>query len=213
MRLTNLHLLILAICSVITSGCATLDQTECETADWYLIGFEDGSRGYDSSRIRSHRQACSQAQITPQVDEYLEGLKRGYRDYCVANKGYQLGAQGGSYNNVCPADLAVEFAQAFQYGRDLYRINAAVGELEQRLQNNRSRMDELYAKSQDHEEQLLNTEGNTDNRRSHLNAIKANEREMLQLEESSLYAERELAVLRNDQQQMEQQHQQQGYFR
>lgn len=212
MRMLTIRLPILAICSAITSGCATLDNAECQSADWYLIGFEDGSRGYDASRIRSHRQACAEAQVTPDINRYLLGLERGYQDYCVANKGYQLGATGGSYNNVCPAKQAAEFAQAFQHGRDYHRISSAITELEQRLQDNQLQLDELTANNQKLEQQLISAEGNSSSRQSYLNTIKSNERTILRLEESNLYCERELSVLYNDQQALESLHRQLGYF-
>lgn len=40
-------------------SCATLKKEECLTVNWYNIGYEDGTKGYKTSRIKKHRESCS----------------------------------------------------------------------------------------------------------------------------------------------------------
>ena len=44
------------------SNCANMNESDCLTADWQLIGFEDGSFGKNESHISQHRQECSAQQ-------------------------------------------------------------------------------------------------------------------------------------------------------
>ena len=48
--------LIATICLILLSGCATMNRSECQTADWRMIGLEDGSQGRalaDEPRLRT----------------------------------------------------------------------------------------------------------------------------------------------------------------
>lgn len=38
-------LIIISALSMLASGCATLNESECQNADWYVIGLADGSKG------------------------------------------------------------------------------------------------------------------------------------------------------------------------
>jgi hypothetical protein len=44
----------------IIQGCATLSESECEAADWRIIGLEDGAAGKPISQIGKHRKACAE---------------------------------------------------------------------------------------------------------------------------------------------------------
>jgi uncharacterized protein DUF2799 len=71
LRLDIKSLFFVLIGLMVFSGCATMKKEECLTADWYNIGFEDGTRGYKVSRITNHRKACSKYEIAPNLDFYL----------------------------------------------------------------------------------------------------------------------------------------------
>ena len=49
---------------------------------------------------------------------YQKGWRAGTRQYCQPNTGFNIGAQGGSFNNICPTDQVGAFletrAQDFQ---------------------------------------------------------------------------------------------------
>ena len=40
------------------SGCATLSESQCAANDWQTVGYSDGARGQDSSRLLNHQNAC-----------------------------------------------------------------------------------------------------------------------------------------------------------
>jgi hypothetical protein len=112
------------------SGCASMSQEECKLADWYTVGFEDGSRGYTADRIGQHREACAEHGVAPDLQAYQSGREAGLREYCRPTTGFRLGSGGNHYNGVCPGDLEASFMPAYQDGRQLYRLQSRVNTIE-----------------------------------------------------------------------------------
>lgn len=108
------------------SGCATMSADECVTSDWTSIGFEDGSRGYTSDRLGSHRKACAKHGVTPDFAAYQSGHAQGVEAFCQPGRAFNYGTNGGNYNGVCPADMESEFLDAYNAGHKLYSLRASV---------------------------------------------------------------------------------------
>ncbi|MCG8618000.1 MAG: DUF2799 domain-containing protein, partial [Desulfobacterales bacterium] len=108
------------------AGCATLTKEECTTADWYEIGYEDGSRGYAPARIAEHRKACAEYGITADAATYRRGRRQGLTHYCTPHKGYRLGLSGRDYNDVCPEHLTHAFKEGYNQGREIYLLKREV---------------------------------------------------------------------------------------
>lgn len=103
------------------AGCATLDKENCLSADWQLIGFNDGVEGRDAGRLEQHRDACSDYGVVPQMDQYLLGYDQGVRRYCSALNGYKEARMGKALNAVCNGDLQPEFGRGFELGAQAYQ--------------------------------------------------------------------------------------------
>ena len=113
------------IAAMLAGGCATgMGKDECSTADWRLIGYEDGLRGFPSERIGAHRVACARHQVTPDLAAWMEGRERGLVEYCQPRNGYRVGLNGGSYANVCPAAAEAGFVDGLQWGRQIHVARA-----------------------------------------------------------------------------------------
>jgi hypothetical protein len=102
------------------SACATLNKNECLNADWFSIGYEDGAKGYKTSRIGQHRQACAQYGVTPDFEAYENGRRQGLAEWCTPRNGYVMGAAGRSYNGVCPNNLETAYLEAYNQGKAVY---------------------------------------------------------------------------------------------
>ena len=102
-------------------GCtSSMSKDECRTVDWRTVGYEDGVAGRPGDRIGEHRRACADHGVTPNLDAYLAGRTAGLREYCQPHNGYRAGANGYTYYDVCPAELAPGFVAAYEDGRALY---------------------------------------------------------------------------------------------
>lgn len=122
---------------LLLSGCASMDKNECLTVDWRTIGFEDGAAGYSGDRIARHRKACARHGVSPDLALYQSGRDEGLREFCRPANGYRIGAQGGSYSGVCPADLEQEFLDSFSAGRQLYTLESRVTNATHQLESKR----------------------------------------------------------------------------
>lgn len=124
------------------SGCATLSEEECKTADWGRLGYQDGAAGHPESRLAEHAEACAKIGIRPLADIWRAGWDRGVRAYCVPSVGWNEGLAGRSYQGVCRGRGEEAFLPAYRAGADIHRLqsrldsNASdINRLERELRN------------------------------------------------------------------------------
>ena len=125
------NILILSIFSFLITSCSTLSKSECKTANWNTIGYEDGANGYKASRIGQHRSACAEYGISPNLNAYTAGRDRGLQQYCTPNTAYKKGINGYSYNGVCAGYNEREFLAAYNQGLTIYKANNVLRKLKQ----------------------------------------------------------------------------------
>ena len=120
-------------------SCTNMNQSDCLTADWRLIGFEDGSFGKNESSISQHRKECAKHGVSPDLNAYRQGHVDGSKRFCTANNGFSRGRQGKNYNRSCPQQFEAEFLTGFTDGQTLYALkkvlNQRTSELEDAYQN------------------------------------------------------------------------------
>ncbi len=114
---------------LLASGCATMSEEECLTADWHSIGYEDGAAGLQIAQLSKRREACADHGVRPDTAAYRAGRDEGLLLYCTEHRGFRLGNAGGSYSGVCPADLEGLFLRGHQAGRELYLARSAVNQV------------------------------------------------------------------------------------
>ena len=121
----SLAWLVAVLATALLSACATgMGKDECATADWRMIGYEDGLRGFPADRIGAHRVACAKHQVTPDLAAYMDGRGRGLAEFCQPRNGYRVGLNGGGYANVCPAVTEAGFLNGYQWGRQIHDARA-----------------------------------------------------------------------------------------
>jgi hypothetical protein len=122
------------------SGCASMNQAECTSADWRMIGFEDGTAGRTQGRIGEYRKACAKHGVSPNLALYQEGYGEGVRGFCTESNGFNQGRSGSSYRGLCPQDLETDFLAAYGLGREHYLLSSEVSSLNARINNGNSRI-------------------------------------------------------------------------
>ena len=129
---------LIALSTVLLGACAAkMSKDECRTVDWRTVGYEDGVAGQPGDRIGEHRRACAEYGVTPDLTAYLAGRTAGLREYCQPHNGYRAGANGYTYYDTCPADLAEAFEIAYDEGRALYVRERRVTDTEEQIEDKR----------------------------------------------------------------------------
>ncbi|MGH8176302.1 MAG: DUF2799 domain-containing protein [Steroidobacter sp.] len=176
-----------------------MSESECLTVDWRTIGYEDGVAGYSGDRIAQHRKACAKHGVSTDLALYQAGRDEGLREYCQPANGYRLGAHGGGYNGICPAELDGAFVSAYESGRQLYTLQSRVSNAANQLDAKRRELnrveDDIVRKSalivsgestnEDRAQALIDTKQLAER----VGRLKA---EILQLEKDRLRYERDL---------------------
>lgn len=129
-------LVCLGLGGALAGGCATLSESQCLAEDWETIGYSDGAKGRESSRLLRHQEACASHGVIPDREAYIDGWEAGVEQYCQPANGFSLGESGKRFSNVCPPDLQPAFHSAFQDGRRLHDAHSEIerldGEIDER---------------------------------------------------------------------------------
>ncbi|RTE67115.1 DUF2799 domain-containing protein [Amphritea opalescens] len=158
---------LIVLLSLGLAGCATLDREECLSADWQLIGFNDGVVGRATERLEQHREACSEYGVVPQIDEYLQGYDQGVIRYCTATNGYREARAGNRFNMACDGDLREAFAYGFELGTQAYRQVERLDDAEEELSSLQSSQHD-DRRNLEHKREQIVAEGVSSKRRSRL---------------------------------------------
>jgi len=151
--------IVLAGVTALICGCASgLSKDECNTADWYSIGYEDGVHGRSETQISDHRKACAKHGVSMNLDNYRSGWQEGVARYCQPGNGYSQGRTGKRYAGICPNALEVDFLQAYREGRELYKLEVNVQRTARRLNQKRNRLADVEVEMRDAGIELV-TEG------------------------------------------------------
>jgi len=135
--MTTREWLMISVLSVLVCGCASMSKDECKTANWEIVGFDDGSHGRNESNIKRYQEDCAGV-VTPNLTAYRQGHARGVASYCVAGSGYSSGIRGYKANNVCDPARFPDYYQAQQAGLTIFQseqdINKQTANLQQAYQ-------------------------------------------------------------------------------
>lgn len=146
------------------SGCATMNADECAMSDWRTIGYEDGAMGYTADRLGNHRKACAKHGVAPDFDAYQTGRREGLRQFCQPSRGFNLGANGGRYNGVCPSDLEPDFVDAFNSGHRLHNLKSNVNSANYQISAKRSELERTEDRIRQVEADLISSETSAEDR-------------------------------------------------
>lgn len=137
-RLAAIATLTMALCGLY--GCATLDESECRSVDWYQLGLKDGSDGYTATRLGDHREACAEYGLNVGATEWRRGYDTGLDNYCTVDNGYAVGRRGMYYGHVCPAEVERAFVSAYELGKETYDVEQEISDLDRRIDSLETRL-------------------------------------------------------------------------
>jgi len=110
----------LALAMLVLSHCATLNEQDCQAADWQALGESDGVAGRKRSYIAFHERACASFAIPVDASAWRQGWRTGIDRFCTASNGLALGLRGAYYERSCPDAIKAPFETAYRLGYDVY---------------------------------------------------------------------------------------------
>jgi len=136
---------VLVFVVVALSSCATLNENQCENANWRNLGLSDGLRGYAAGHIAEHEKACARFGLPVEPLAWQSGWQEGIARYCEPLNGLSVGRQGQTYRSSCPTEMAPAFLAAYEIGRSVYRARSD----RDSVSNNIARLSEQIAAASD----------------------------------------------------------------
>jgi hypothetical protein len=133
---------LIALACLLIAGCASMDRSQCVSANWYAIGLEDGARGQPLERLGAHRRACAEHGIAPDAERYAAGRNEGLKSFCTYERGFSQGRSGNANAGVCPAGLAASFQSGYQRGRELWDLNRQLGDVQRQIARSKALLKE-----------------------------------------------------------------------
>lgn len=124
------HLALVSLLALLTTGCASMNESECRANDMYSKGLSDGEEGEPMSRLADHRKACDEYGIKLDGELYRKGRDDGLKRYCTPGNGEQVGRAGKSYASVCPPELEPAFLKEYKKGKFIHDIEQKQRELD-----------------------------------------------------------------------------------
>ncbi len=180
--MNNIRFLLVISISLFASACATLNKSECKSADWQIIGLEDGASGQHLSYIKNHRKACAEYGITPNLNLYQDGHAEGLTQFYTAEVGFAQGKRGHLYNGVCPVELRRSFLYGYERGRELYLLQKEINQISSHIGKNKSLQEEMQTDIDELELKLISNTGSTTKRLSMLQELKKQQTSYTRLE-------------------------------
>lgn len=132
---------IMAVLPVALTGCATLSEGECRTADWYQIGLQDGGDGYTRARLHKHSEACSAYGVRPNPERYYAGRQKGLERYCTPRNGFIVGREGKPYRDVCPPGTQGAFLDEYRAGYTMHEVDQRIDAVERDIDRTERRLE------------------------------------------------------------------------
>jgi hypothetical protein len=108
------------ITALVMSGCATMNEQECLTADWESVGYADGRVVREPTRLNKHRAACIEHGVTADRRAYDRGYDKGIRTFCSEDMAFAFGTGGKPVPSLCPAELMPVLKIANEMGMEKY---------------------------------------------------------------------------------------------
>lgn len=181
--MNGIYLPLLFAVALLGSGCATLSESECDSADWRTIGFEDGSGGRLVTYVGNHRKACADYGVKPDLARYQQGHAEGLIHFCTGRTGFRYGSSGRAYNGVCPAELEGDFLLAYERGRELYQLRQDLRQLSREKKSNEAELGDVSNRIADLESLLISKQGSVAERQGWIEELRRQEDARGQLEE------------------------------
>lgn len=137
---------LLVLCALGMPGCLAtgMSQTECLTADWRALGYQDGRNGATTGRFATRANQCIQFGEFADEALYTQGRQAGLTALCTPLGGLEFGRDGRGYQGVCPPHTEFAFLEAYEIGYEYHRLQSDLYAAEDALDRAFSSINSAY---------------------------------------------------------------------
>ncbi len=107
-------------------GTRTLSKAQCEKADWYTIGYNDGSVGKETQYIMEHQKSCGDVGIIPDFKTWKQGWEKGALDFCTENNVYNRAILGYEFKEFCEIISKKDLRAIHEQGAKIYQLKKEI---------------------------------------------------------------------------------------
>ncbi|MFN0304327.1 MAG: DUF2799 domain-containing protein [Burkholderiales bacterium] len=118
------------LATIAIAACASMDPDQCRSAKWLDVGYADGVKGQSVSLIENYREDCGKAGVVPDERAWQAGHSRGVLVFCTPENGLRTGAEGSSYNGVCPPTMEAAFLNKYRMGREIHAARSRLSHID-----------------------------------------------------------------------------------
>lgn len=190
----DIRALFVLLCLTALASCATMNKSECLTADWYSIGYEDGIDGQPQTKLSRYRQDCADHGVTPKLDAYRNGHFEGSKQFCTRENGFQYGHKGHEYQRSCPSSIERDFLIGYRDGRHLYAVGEQVAQYQRQLERTYQRISELQEQIQRKSDDMIADGLTRDDRLAIRDEIASLQESLAQLESDIPFIQDDLEI-------------------
>lgn len=105
--------------ALLATGCATsMSSSECASADWAVLGYEDGSTGFTEKFAEKRFATCSGYGHPPDRRTYEYSRYNGLDAYCTRNNLYELGLIREEFPEACEPLATPTLRAGYKTGRE-----------------------------------------------------------------------------------------------
>jgi hypothetical protein len=143
-QITRFTFSALAILAV--TGCAgKISKEDCQEANYYEMGLDDGQDGRNTERLAKYKAACEPAGVPVAEDRYNYGRQVGLVDHCDASKG-KKDANKGAPDQLCMENAVPPYIQA--YNAELAENRSEMEARLKKLEEERAAIEKKQAETQ-----------------------------------------------------------------
>ncbi|GIU49087.1 DUF2799 domain-containing protein [Shewanella algidipiscicola] len=124
--------ILLALSALVLTQCTSLDSKQCQHADWFSLGHQDGNNGGYANKINDYAEDCAEFGIRVDHAQWREGYLTGLQNYCQPENGYLVGLAGEGYAGVCSSNA---FVEQYNAGYQQHQLNQRADNIRMRLQH------------------------------------------------------------------------------
>lgn len=121
------------------NGCAIMSKSECMSANWGLIGQNDGFNG-NGSFMQKRAQACMKHNTILDNDAYARGYKKGLKNYCNPQTIFDYALQGKGTYQSCPMEMQNNLRPYYNAANNYYAANSKLKSLEDTIATAKTKM-------------------------------------------------------------------------